>query len=801
MNYAQSVGVNTTTPDASAALDVSDTTKGLLIPRMTDAQRIAIPTPAKGLMVFQSNSPSGFYYFDGSSWIRLVTDLVDTTSLSNRINTKLTKTELTDTLNTITFAKNTTRDSIILNVNGRIYQVKDSVGQGFFKVSTADANHIIYSDMTNKGKNFIVNADSVNWKSLSEIKMMFIPSKSGAFRTGMVDNKSWDKDSIGGLSFASGYNTKAKGPNSIALGSNSTASGQTSTAIGSGTTASASYSTASGQFTTASGFASTAMGRNSTASASYSTAIGYYTTASSSNSTAMGDNTTASGTTSTAMGNGSTASGIDATAMGTYTKALGNTSTALGYQTTATGNYTTTMGANTKAKSYSEVSIGAYNDSLKAYNATTWKGDTNRLFTVGNGTASNNLKTAFVIQQNGYTGVNTRIADTQLHVKGGFKYVDGNQAAGKVLTSDSNGVAKWTTASGGFFKVSAADTNHIIYSDATKYGKNFIVNADSANFNTGNGTENKMMFIASKYGAFRAGRVNTKNWDKDSIGYNSFASGFNTKASGNYSTALGYYNTASGIYSTAMGYLNTAIANYSTAMGNSNTASGSSSTAMGQSTTASGEVSTAMGNYTTASGIFSTAIGRSTIASGNFSTAMGNYSTSSGSISTAFGNYTTAKSFNEMTIGAYNDTLIAYNAATWKGDTNRLFTVGNGISSSAMKTAFVIQQNGNVGVGSRKPMSTLEVGGAVAMPILVVTATSTLTLDNTHYTIVSNGSITTTLNLPTASTCTGRIYKIVNVGGTVYIPYTNYANTSITNVSAGSAVTIQSDGTIWRQIP
>ncbi|HWR33222.1 MAG TPA: hypothetical protein VN451_06845 [Chitinophagaceae bacterium] len=53
---AQSVGIGTTTPSASALLDVTSTSKGLLIPRMTGAQRTAIATPAIGLMVIQTNT-------------------------------------------------------------------------------------------------------------------------------------------------------------------------------------------------------------------------------------------------------------------------------------------------------------------------------------------------------------------------------------------------------------------------------------------------------------------------------------------------------------------------------------------------------------------------------------------------------------------------------------------------------------------------------------------------------------------------------------------------------------------------
>ena len=65
--YAQ-VGVGTTTPDASSALDITSTTKGLLIPRMTETQRDAISPAATGLMIYQTDGTAGFYYYNGSSW-------------------------------------------------------------------------------------------------------------------------------------------------------------------------------------------------------------------------------------------------------------------------------------------------------------------------------------------------------------------------------------------------------------------------------------------------------------------------------------------------------------------------------------------------------------------------------------------------------------------------------------------------------------------------------------------------------------------------------------------------------------
>ena len=66
--YAQ-VGINNETPDASAALDITSTTAGLLMPRMTNAQRQAISNPAAGLQVFVTDFDGGsFMFYDGTEW-------------------------------------------------------------------------------------------------------------------------------------------------------------------------------------------------------------------------------------------------------------------------------------------------------------------------------------------------------------------------------------------------------------------------------------------------------------------------------------------------------------------------------------------------------------------------------------------------------------------------------------------------------------------------------------------------------------------------------------------------------------
>jgi hypothetical protein len=67
----QNVGIGTTTPNNSAILDLTATNKGLLVPRMTTAQRIAIVTPATGLLVYDTNF-NQFWYFDGTMWVQAI---------------------------------------------------------------------------------------------------------------------------------------------------------------------------------------------------------------------------------------------------------------------------------------------------------------------------------------------------------------------------------------------------------------------------------------------------------------------------------------------------------------------------------------------------------------------------------------------------------------------------------------------------------------------------------------------------------------------------------------------------------
>lgn len=70
---AQGMAINTTgsVADASAMLDISSTSQGVLVPRMLQSQRTAIASPATGLLVYQTDATAGFYFYNGSAWASL----------------------------------------------------------------------------------------------------------------------------------------------------------------------------------------------------------------------------------------------------------------------------------------------------------------------------------------------------------------------------------------------------------------------------------------------------------------------------------------------------------------------------------------------------------------------------------------------------------------------------------------------------------------------------------------------------------------------------------------------------------
>lgn len=176
--------------------------------------------------------------------------------------------------------------------------------------------------------------------------------------------------------------------------------------------------------------------------------------------------------------------------------------------------------------------------------------------------------------------------------------------------------------------------------------------------------------------AFMAGRVIVES--PDSVGTNSWATGFESKAIGDYSQALGYYARAYGNNSTAIGNRANVDSSNSYAFGNNTYISGINSYAIGNGANVSGEGSYAIGSGAKASGNFSFAFGSDGVDSAGVATnvtratadyayalGMGSLASNNGAFALgteneASGYFSTAIGYNTKASGHYGSTAIGY---------------------------------------------------------------------------------------------------------------------------------------------
>ncbi|MBL0357263.1 MAG: tail fiber domain-containing protein [Chitinophagaceae bacterium] len=307
------------------------------------------------------------------------------------------------------------------------------------------------------------------------------------------------------------------------------------------------------------------------------------------------------------VGNYSFASGFSVKAKGAYATAMGYNNNAMGDYSLSTGgsnqanaDYSTAAGSFNHANGYGSFVTGMYNDSVLGKQAAVTA--TTPLFIIGNGDNNDARSNAMVVQKNGNVGFGTSYPLARLHV------------------ADSNVVFTGPAtfpASPGLPPVSGEGSRMMWYPDKAAFRvgtvKNIIGSYDGSTF-----------------------------WDQNNIGEASFASGYNTIATGIHSTAMGENTNAQGTASTAMGRGTDAIADYSTA------------------------------------------IGRNCIARGYASTAVG------------LGNY--AHGYSSFVIGMNCDPIVV--SQTEVAQTTPLFIIGNGDDiGSERSNALVVLKNGKVSIG------------------------------------------------------------------------------------------------------
>lgn len=146
---------------------------------------------------------------------------------------------------------------------------------------------------------------------------------------------------------------------------------------------------------------------------------------------------------------------------------------------------------------------------------------------------------------------------------------------------------------------------------------------------------------------------------------------------------------------------------------------GNYSFASGQNTLGLGTHSTAFGNSSKAQGTASSAFGYFANAFGVSSFAAGSSSEAGGDVSFSLGEGTITKSFASVTLGAYNNIQDNPDGGTKANakSTDRIFQIGNGLSSQSLSNAITILRNGNIGIGNNVlvPTHRLDVGARARM--------------------------------------------------------------------------------------
>lgn len=319
--FAQgSIGINTdgSSPAPSAILDVKSINKGLLVPRMTSAQRTAITSPATGLLVFD-NTTGTFWYHNGTTW----TNLAALNVLRDADGNTKIQVEKNPNEDVIRFDLGGTENMVLRkNAGGspRLEMIDATLFNTFFGKQAGAFNTTGYAN-TALGENALVNNTEGYYNTASGLNALGL-NTTGYFNTAHGAN-ALSSNSSGTDNTANGYQAlrdNTMGNNNTAIGRNALLSnntGKNNTAAG----MDALSSNTSGSQNTANG--KEALFLNSTGSGNTATGAGaLFANKIGSENTAIGQDALSSNTAS-----GNTAHGYQAlhfNTTGTSNTAIGN---------------------------------------------------------------------------------------------------------------------------------------------------------------------------------------------------------------------------------------------------------------------------------------------------------------------------------------------------------------------------------------------------------------------------------------------------------------------------------------------
>jgi hypothetical protein len=654
------VGVGTSSPDGSALMDLTSNSKGFLMPRMTMAERAAISSPAKGLIVYQTDGAPGIYVNEGTPSVPNWTQLTGTNNvwaLNGNAGTTSANFVGTTDMQPLSFKVSNFAAGFIHPSNeNTAFGLGTLVANTTGNLNTANGTGALYSNTTGSG-NIAVGVAALQ------------ANTTGSFNTA-TGNQALLSNTEGFFNAAHGYQ---------ALSSNTT--GTYNTAVGS------------------SALNSNTEGLNNTALGSFAdvtapnllnaTAIGYNAKVSQSNSMVLGDNVN--------VGIGTSAP---------------NSSSLLELSSTSKGLLVPRMSTDERnGIAFPATGLLVYDNLLNSFyyhNGTSWA-------PLGGGASSS----GWLLNGNSGTDPATQFIGTTDAQPLLFKV--NNLPAGQIQVSNANTAFGLGTLANSTGDQNTAVGYHALYSNTTGHLNTAL--GHTALFSNTTGTYNTAIGLEALHenttgnanSAFGEGALylNSTGGGNTAVG----ESTLNYNTTGNYNTAVGstaMYQSSTGSYNSAVGVTalmlntsgsyNTAVgfdalrdngaANYNTGIGYSvlrNNNTGAANTATGYSalsSNTSGSTNTANGYealYSNTSGFQNLAVGYQSLHSnttGYDNTANGQsalFSNTTGRLNTGTGYF----SLHDNNIGIFNT---AHGSGSLGANTSGSYNVANGSSSLIVNT-------------------------------------------------------------------------------------------------------------------
>jgi len=386
---------------------------------------------------------------------------------------------------------------------------------------------------------------------------------------------------------------------------------------------------------------------------------------------------------------------------------------------------------------------------------------------------------------------NVNIDDTAVNT---LQLADGSVTTAK-LADASVTMAKLTTDG-------VSDANKVYITNATT-GKPELIsrtlfanaNAWALKGNTGSIDQNNNFLgntddVAINFlvNGLKSGRLGNSSENNISYGYKTLTA----NVSGFYNSAFGREALSvniSGYENSAFGYM--VLQRSFSAINNS----GFGSQALAINTV--GSNNTAIGTHTlmaNRTGISNTAIGSLALeaSNGDNNTALGY---AAGSKNNGAGNVFIGSNAAANNTNANNTLVVANSSTSYPLIAGDFAANGGALTINGTAAASSV-------VYAPANASTLNINGSVASSVLTYTTAGALTLDASHYTVrIKNAGLAVSINLPTASSCKGRIYVIVKAlsSGDVTLnnPVLLNDDSNVTTITGAKTFTIQSDGAAW----